>query len=112
MSRQPLPACRFVPDPLRRRITPFVDRRQGWGVSESVLLLWDEELMRYDLGGTHPMHPGRLELTMALARDLSILARPSLSVAAPEPATDEILALVHDPAYIAVVRGSAAARIR
>ncbi|HEX2458796.1 MAG TPA: hypothetical protein VHJ58_01500, partial [Vicinamibacterales bacterium] len=29
------------------------------GVSESVLLLWDEELMKYDLGGTHPMHPGR-----------------------------------------------------
>ena len=52
------------------------------------------------------MHPGRLELTMALARDLSILARPSLSIAAPEPATDEILALVHDPAYIAVVRGA------
>jgi acetoin utilization protein AcuC len=76
------------------------------GVSGSVLLLWDEELMRYDLGGTHPMHPGRLELTMALARDLSILARSSLSIAAPEPATDEILALVHDPAYIAVVRGA------
>jgi acetoin utilization protein AcuC len=76
------------------------------GVNESVLLLWDEELMKYDLGGTHPMHPGRLELTMALARDLSILARPSLSIAAPEPATDEILALVHDPAYIAVVRGA------
>ena len=75
-------------------------------MSGSVLLLWDEELMRYDLGGTHPMHPGRLELTMALARDLSILARSSLSIAAPEPATDEILALVHDPAYIAVVRGA------
>src|SRR4029453_11183297 len=72
----------------------------GLGVSESVLLLWDEELMRYDLGGTHPMHPGRLELTMALARDLSILARPSLSIAAPEPATDEILALLPDSPYI------------
>jgi hypothetical protein len=31
VSRQRLPACRFVPDPLRRRIMPFVDRRHGWG---------------------------------------------------------------------------------
>jgi Thiolase, C-terminal domain len=31
VSRQHLPACRFVPDSLRRRITPFVDRRHGWG---------------------------------------------------------------------------------
>ena len=39
-------------------------------MSESVLLVWSEELLTYDLGATHPMAPGRLELTMALARDL------------------------------------------
>ncbi len=62
--------------------------------------------MKYDLGGTHPMHPGRLEMTIALARDLGVLARPNLRVAAPQPASDEVLALVHDPAYIAAVRGA------
>ena len=31
VSRQRLPACRFVPDSLRRPITPFVDGRHGWG---------------------------------------------------------------------------------
>jgi acetoin utilization protein AcuC len=75
-------------------------------VSESVLLMWDDDLMKYDLGGTHPMHPGRLELTMALARDLGVLDRPGLRVLAPRPATDDLLALVHDPAYIAVVEGA------
>jgi acetoin utilization protein AcuC len=75
-------------------------------VSEAVLLLWDEDLMTYDLGGTHPMHPGRLELTLALARDFGVLDRAGLRIAAPHPATDEMLALVHDPAYIEVVRGA------
>lgn len=51
------------------------------------------------------MHPGRLEMTIALARDLGVLARPNLRVVAPQPASDEVLALVHDPGYIAAVRG-------
>ncbi len=75
-------------------------------MSESVLLLWDDDLMRYDLGGTHPMHPGRLELTLALARSLGVFDRPEIRVVAPRPASDATLALVHDPAYIAVVRGA------
>jgi acetoin utilization protein AcuC len=73
-------------------------------MSESVLLLWDEGLLKYDLGGTHPMHPGRLELTMALAGELGVLSRPNLRVVPPRPASDELLTLVHDPAYIAAVR--------
>ena len=43
-------------------------------MSESVLLVWSEELLTYDLGATHPMAPGRLEFTMALAHDLGVLA--------------------------------------
>ena len=62
--------------------------------------------MKYDLGGTHPMHPGRLEMTMALARELGVLARPNLRVVGPGLLPDELLALVHDPAYIEVVRGA------
>lgn len=75
-------------------------------MSASVRLVWHEDLMKYDLGGTHPMHPGRLEMTMALARDLGVLARPNLRVVAPQPASDDVLALVHDPGYIAAVRGA------
>ncbi len=75
-------------------------------MSESVLVLWSDELLQYDLGATHPMAPGRLSLTMALARDLGLLSRANVATAAPSPAPDSVLELVHDPAYIAAVRGA------
>lgn len=70
----------------------------------SVLVLWSEELLRYDLGGTHPMAPGRLELTMALADDLGLLSGDHVRIAPPAVASDDLLGLVHDEAYIAAVR--------
>jgi acetoin utilization protein AcuC len=75
-------------------------------VSDSVLLLWSDELLKYDLGATHPMAPGRLELTLALARDLDVFARRSVRFVAPRPADDSLLQLVHDPAYVAAVRAA------
>jgi acetoin utilization protein AcuC len=75
-------------------------------VSRSVLLVWSEALLRYDLGDAHPMAPGRLALTLALARDLDLLSRPGVRVADPQIASDQVLELVHDPAYIAAVRGA------
>ncbi len=76
-------------------------------MSESVLLVWSEELLTYDLGATHPMAPGRLEFTMALARNLGVLAADDLRIAAPRPASGDVLRLVHEPAYVAAVRGAA-----
>jgi acetoin utilization protein AcuC len=76
-------------------------------VSESVLVVWSDDLLQYDLGVTHPMAPGRLEFTMALARDLHVVARPGVTVEAPNPAPDDVLQLVHEPAYIAAVRDAA-----
>jgi acetoin utilization protein AcuC len=70
-------------------------------MSDSVLVVWSDELLRYDLGATHPMAPGRLEFTLALARDLEVLAQSQVRFAAPEPAGDDLLHLVHDPAYVA-----------
>ena len=65
---------------------------------------WDERLTEYDFGPGHPLAPVRVELTVALARAFGVLTRPRVSVAAPRPATDAELELVHDPGYIAVVR--------
>jgi acetoin utilization protein AcuC len=73
-------------------------------MSESVLVLWDDAMLRYDLGPTHPMRPVRLELTAALSRELGLLDRANVRVAAPTPADDETLELVHDPDYVAAVR--------
>jgi acetoin utilization protein AcuC len=73
-------------------------------VSDSVLVLWDEALLGYDLGRDHPLHPVRLELTVALARELGVLDRPGVRVAKPQSASDSLLELVHDPSYLNAVR--------
>lgn len=65
---------------------------------------WDERLTGYDFGPGHPLAPVRVELTMALASDFGVLAGSGVTVAAPKPATDADLQLVHDGSYIAAVR--------
>lgn len=69
------------------------------------LVMWSDELLGYDLGD-HPLDPVRVELTIALARDLGVLARPGVRIEAPIPATDAELARVHDPAYLDAVRAA------
>lgn len=75
-------------------------------MSGPVVLVWSEELLNYDLGATHPMAPGRLEFTMALAHDLDVLDCPDLRIQAPQPASTDVLQLVHAPAYVAAVAGA------
>jgi acetoin utilization protein AcuC len=68
-------------------------------------LAWDERLTGYDFGPGHPLAPVRVELTIALARDLGVLALPSVTVATPVvPAEMAELELVHDAVYIEAVR--------
>jgi acetoin utilization protein AcuC len=64
---------------------------------------WDERLTSYDFGPGHPLAPVRVELTMALASELGVLGAPGVTVAAPAPATDAELQLIHDSSYIAAV---------
>jgi len=65
---------------------------------------WDDRLVGYDFGPGHPLAPVRVELTMALARELGVLGAPGVTVAQPASATDADLQLVHDESYIAAVR--------
>jgi acetoin utilization protein AcuC len=76
-------------------------------VSDSVLVVWSDELLQYDLGATHPMAPGRLELTLALAWDLGVFERDSVRFTAPAMASDQLLQLTHKPAYVAAVHAAA-----
>ncbi len=46
-------------------------------------LVWDERLTKYDFGPGHPLAPVRVELTIALARELGVLDRPEVTVLAP-----------------------------
>jgi acetoin utilization protein AcuC len=67
------------------------------------LVLWSDKLLEYDLGD-HPLDPVRVELTIALARDLGILDRPGVTVREPVPATDGDLLRVHRADYLQAVR--------
>ncbi len=73
-------------------------------MSTSTLVVWDDELARYDFGPSHPLRPLRLELTIGLARELGLLSRPGVTVCAPEPVEEDVLNLVHDPDYVEAVR--------
>jgi acetoin utilization protein AcuC len=73
-------------------------------VAGSLTLIWDERLTEYDFGPRHPLAPVRVELTIALARELGVLTLPGVSVLAPVPAQMAELELVHDKDYIDAVR--------
>jgi acetoin utilization protein AcuC len=73
-------------------------------MSDSVLVLWDDVLASYDFGRGHPLRPLRLELTLALSRQLGVLDRPGVTVRAPSTSGQETLELVHDRDYIEAVR--------
>ncbi len=76
----------------------------GGAVGGTLQVVWDDALAAYDFGPGHPLAPVRIQLTLALARELGVFDAPGVSVAVPEPASDALLELVHDPAYIAAVR--------
>ncbi|WP_424923123.1 acetoin utilization protein AcuC [Actinomadura rubrisoli] len=71
-------------------------------------IFWDDRLASYDFGPGHPMNPVRVELTMALARELELTERPNVRVATFEAAGDKLLGLVHEEPYIAAVRHAGA----
>ncbi|MHB8451811.1 MAG: acetoin utilization protein AcuC [Mycobacteriales bacterium] len=73
-------------------------------MSARTLVVWDDALIGYDFGPQHPLRPLRLELTIALARELGVLDRPGVEVVAPTVADDAVLGLIHDPDYIGAVR--------
>jgi acetoin utilization protein AcuC len=66
------------------------------------LLIWDPRMLGYDLGGDHPLHPLRWELTWALAQSLRVTEQ--YRVVTSEVADDETLGRVHTPGYINAVR--------
>jgi acetoin utilization protein AcuC len=67
------------------------------------MIVWNEALLGYDMG-EHPLNPVRVELTMALARELGVLDRPGVRVEAPAPAEDAALLRVHTPQYLDAIR--------
>src|SRR4051794_38301563 len=65
---------------------------------------WDDALIGYDFGPSHPLNPVRVELTIALAREIGVLDLPAVELLPVTPATDDELTLVHTPGYLDAVR--------
>lgn len=77
-------------------------------MSESVQVVWDDELTGYDFGASHPLNPVRLDLTIRLARALGVLDLPNVTLVSPDVADDDLIASVHTRDYIEAVRRAAA----
>jgi len=73
-------------------------------MSDAVTVVWDDALLGYTMGGEHPLHPVRLDLTMRLADSLGVLDGDRIEVVRPTPADVDLLTLVHDPAYLEAVK--------
>ncbi|WP_327088138.1 acetoin utilization protein AcuC [Nonomuraea sp. NBC_01738] len=71
-------------------------------MSGAARVIWDDALTSYDFGPDHPLAPIRVELTMALSRELGVL--DAVDLAGCDPATDDELALVHKRDYIEAVK--------
>jgi acetoin utilization protein AcuC len=72
-------------------------------VDATTAVVWDPALLDYDMGD-HPLNPVRVELTMALARELGVLDRPGVRMITPKPADDAALTRIHRPDYLDAVR--------
>jgi acetoin utilization protein AcuC len=65
---------------------------------------WDDALVGYDFGPSHPLAPVRVELTIELARCLGVLSGSAVTMLDVVPADDDLIGLVHTPDYIDAVR--------
>ncbi|MGH3474136.1 MAG: acetoin utilization protein AcuC, partial [Aeromicrobium sp.] len=65
---------------------------------ERPTLVFDERLINYDFGPSHPLAPVRVALTIQLARELGVIDH--FDVVTAEPCTNDELAGVHTEAYI------------
>ena len=72
-----------------------------------VTVVWDESLAAYDFGPEHPLRPGRVQLTMALARAAGLLEEARVVGLADVSGGD--LARVHDLDYLAAVKAASPA---
>jgi acetoin utilization protein AcuC len=72
-------------------------------VDRTTAVVWDRALLDYDMGD-HPLNPVRVELTMALARELGVLDRPGVRMVTPQPADEIDLTRIHRPDYLDAVR--------
>jgi acetoin utilization protein AcuC len=76
-------------------------------MSGPACVVFDPTLTDYDFGRDHPMAPLRVDLTMMLAQELGVVSTgpgPGLPTVPAPCADDDLVATVHEPAYMEAVR--------
>jgi acetoin utilization protein AcuC len=71
-------------------------------------VVFDQSLCEYDFGTTHPMNPIRVDLTMRLAGELGVTGPGGLQVVSAPMAGDDLVATVHEAAFIEAVQRAGA----
>ena len=77
-------------------------------MSCSACVVFDQGLVDYDFGPTHPMNPVRVDLTMRLAETLEVTGRDALRLVAAPVASEDLLLTVHEEALVESVRRAGA----
>ena len=73
---------------------------------QKTAFVWDDALASYRFSDQHPLNPRRLELTLALIRELKLLDGPAVQQVVARTASDAELELVHARAYIEAVKAA------
>lgn len=76
-------------------------------MSERPVFVWDDSLVAYNFGPSHPLAPIRVQLAALLSRELGLLEGVR-EITAPV-ADDALILRVHTPEYVAAVRAAGAA---
>ena len=102
LSRCPRPSrCPRIP-PLPQ--PPPLRRGRASLGNGAPLVIWDPAMLGYDLGGSHPLHPLRWQLTWELAQRLGVLA--GIDRFAPDPASRRAAGHRPHAGYIAAVKAA------
>ena len=71
------------------------------------MFLYSQEMARFEFAGDHPYRPERAAKTDDLCLRYGVLDQPWMRVLPPEPAEESLLALFHEPAYVALLKAAA-----
>lgn len=81
-------------------------------MSDSVALVTVEDIARaYDFGPSHPLRPERVLLTYEHVRSLGLVDRQNVREVPARSASDDEIVAVHDPDFVATVKGIDAGRL-
>lgn len=66
--------------------------------------MFSQKLKEYDFGPDHPFRGDRFVNFMRLFKRLDLDKHPEINIVEPKPAGDDVLSLVHDEEYIALIK--------